>query len=71
MIMLMGRMCVYLVDINGAFLLGEFKLEVKIFMKIPHSFEKFLSTRCIVLFEAYSVQCEECCESILGTHEIR
>ena len=40
-IMLMGRMCVHLVDVNGAFLLGEFKLEEKIFMKIPCRFKKY------------------------------
>ena len=39
--MLMGSMHAHLVDVNGAFLLGEFKLEEKFFMKILHGFEKY------------------------------
>ena len=40
-LMLMGNMEAHLVDVNGAFLLGEFKLDEKILMRIPHGFEKF------------------------------
>ena len=39
-LMLMGNMVTHLVDVNGAFLLGKFKLDEKIFMKIPCGFEK-------------------------------
>ena len=42
-IMLMGSMHAHLVDVNGAFLLGEFKLEEEIFKKIPCGFEKYYS----------------------------
>ena len=41
MIMLLGSMHVHLVDVNGGILLGEFKLEEKIFMKILCGFEKY------------------------------
>ena len=40
-IMQMGSMCAHLVDVNGAFLLGEFTLEERIFMKILHGFKKY------------------------------
>ena len=41
-LMLMGTWQVaHLVDVNGAFLLGWFKPEEKLDMKIPHEFEKF------------------------------
>ena len=34
-------MIAHLVDVSGAFLLGEFKPDEKIYMKIPWGFEKF------------------------------
>ena len=37
-LMLMGNIVAHLVDVNGAFLSGK---DEKIFMKIPHGFEKF------------------------------
>ena len=37
----MGGFAVHLVDVNGALLLGQFKPEEKIYMKIPLGFEKF------------------------------
>ena len=39
--MLMGGFAAHLVDVNGAFLLGQFKPEEKIYMKIPLGFKKF------------------------------
>ena len=38
-LMLMGNMVAYLVGVNSAFLLGQFKPKEKIYMKIPHGFE--------------------------------
>ena len=46
---LMGNMVANLVDVNGAFLLGRYKLYEKIYMKIPHGFEKFYP-QCGLLF---------------------
>ena len=40
-LILMGKLRAHLVDVNGAFLLGEFKPNEKIYMKIPWGFEKF------------------------------
>ena len=40
-LMLMGKLSAHLVDVNGTFLLGEFKPNEKIYMKIPQGFEKF------------------------------
>ena len=40
-LMLMGNMITHLVDVNGAFLLGEIKPGKKIYMKIKWGFEKF------------------------------
>ena len=40
-LMIMGNMIGHLVDVNDAFLLGEFKPDEKIYMKIPWGFEKF------------------------------
>ena len=34
-LVLMGNMIAHLVDVNGAFLLGEFKPDEKSYMKIP------------------------------------
>ena len=41
-LMLMGNMLAHLVNINGAFLLGQFKLDEQNYMKIPCGFEKFI-----------------------------
>ena len=40
-LMLMGNLSAHLVDVNGAFLLGEFKPDKKIYMKIPWGFKNF------------------------------
>ena len=37
----MGGLAAHLIDVNGAFLLGQFKPEEKIYMKAPLGFEKF------------------------------
>ena len=39
-LMLMGIMSAQLVDVNGAFLLGEFKPDKKIYMNFPQGFKK-------------------------------
>ena len=41
-LMLMGNMITHLVNVNGAFLLGEFMPDEKIYMKIPWRFKKFI-----------------------------
>ena len=40
-LMLMGKLAAHLVDVNGAFLLGHFKPEEQIYMKVPKGFENF------------------------------
>ena len=40
-LMLMGKLAVHLVDVNGAILLGCFKPEERIYMKVPKGFQKF------------------------------
>ena len=40
-LLLMGNMCAHLVDVNGAFSLGQFKPNENIYMKIPLGFGKF------------------------------
>ena len=40
-LMLMGGLAAHLVDVNGGFLLGQFKPTERIYMKIPLGFEKF------------------------------
>ena len=40
-LMLMGGFAAHLVDMNGAFLLGQFKPKEKIYMNIPLGFKKF------------------------------
>ena len=40
-LMLMGKLAVYLVDVNGAFLLGCSKPEERIYMKVLKGFQKF------------------------------
>ena len=39
--MLMGSVAAHLVDVNGAFLLGQFKPTERIYMKILLGFKKF------------------------------
>ena len=50
-LMLMGNMIAHLVDVNGAFLLGEFKPHEKIYMRIPWGFEKFYLESGLLFFE--------------------
>ena len=57
-LMLMGKLSAHLVDINGAFLLGEFKPNEKNFMKI-------LSTWWIVVLKKDFVWSQKCSKSIL------
>ena len=40
-IMLMARWATYMLDVKGAFLLGEFEDGEKIFMDVPQGFEKY------------------------------
>ena len=42
--LLMSGCAAHIVDVNGAFLLGEFKENEHIYMKIPKGFEKFYSS---------------------------
>ena len=40
-LMLIGKLAVHLVEVNGAFLLGCFKPEERIYMKVLKGFQKF------------------------------
>ena len=40
-LMLMGNLAAHLVDVNCAILLGQFRLEERIYMKVPRGFQKF------------------------------
>jgi len=48
-LMIMARYCGELMDVRGAFLLGEFGKEEEIFMEVPKGFEKFYDPFTVVL----------------------
>ena len=50
-LMLMGGLAAHLVDLNGAFLLGQFKPTDRIYMKIPLGFEKFYPLGGLLFFK--------------------
>ena len=58
---LMENMITHLVGVNGAFLLGKFKPDEKIYMEI----QKLLSARLIVVFKMGFVWCQNYSKSIL------
>ena len=64
-LMLMGNMIAHLVDVNGAFLFGEFKPDKKIYMKIPWGFKNFCPDGGLLFFRKDSVWCQKCSKSIL------
>ena len=48
-LMILARFCGELLDVNGAFLLGEFGTEEKLYMKVPEGFEKFYAANVLLL----------------------
>ena len=71
-IMLMGSMYARLVDVNVTFLLGEFKPEGKILMKIPTGFKKYYPPGILLFLKwtLYRVKNREIIlETIVGYHE--
>ena len=59
----MQKLSAHLVDVNGAFLLGEFESNEKIYMKISQGFQK--SFTWIVVLKKDSVCSKECSKNIL------
>ena len=56
-LMLMGKLAVHLVDMNGALLFGHFKPEERIYMKVLKGVSEILSIWWIVVFAMNFVQC--------------
>ena len=48
-LMIMARFCAELVDVRGAFLLGEFGNEEHIYMEVPEGFERFYPIGVVLL----------------------
>ena len=48
-LMIMAKFCAELVDVRGAFLLGEFGQEERLYMEIPEGFEKFYPAGVVLL----------------------
>ena len=48
-LMVMARYCGELMDVRGAFLLGEFGKEEKLYMEVPQGFEKFYPIGVVLL----------------------
>jgi len=48
-LMIMARFCGELVDVQGAFLLGEFGTEEKLYMEVPEGFKKFYPAYVVLL----------------------
>ena len=65
-ILLMSGWAAHIVDVNGALLLGEFRENEHIYMKVPKGFKRFLMSRCIVVLAQNTVWCKECCKGILA-----
>ena len=64
--LLMSGWVAHIVDVNGAFLLGEFKENEHIYMKILKGFEKFDSSD-VLLYLQKTLYGVKCCKSILAT----
>ena len=56
--LLMSSWAAHIVDVNGAFLLGEFKENEHIYMKIPKRFEKFYSLDVLLYLKKHCMALE-------------